>query len=166
MIINCRQWFWGESPSYRLSGKPIFPSPAPWVSLRLKVSPCSMDTIFHASLVWIMGWSTHCWNVSSPGQQTEPEPSLAVQDWPQCTAAEVHNAALAASPLSQGAILLNSSQSEQPWEQILHQLLSVKWPLGRVAYPSVDICPGSPDLAETLMSVFLLQQRGTFKASD
>lgn len=112
-----------------------------------KGESCSMDTIFHASLAWIMGWSTHSWNVSSPGQQTEAEPSLAVQGWPRCTAAEVHNAALAAScssPLSQGAILLNSSHSEQPWEEILHQLLIMKWPLRRAGLPLSWHLPRKP----------------------
>lgn len=117
---------------------------------------CSMDTIFHASLVWIMGWSTHCWNVSSPGQQTEPEPSPAVQDWPQCSAAEVHNTVLAASSLSQGAILLGSSQwTAQSSLKKKFCISCLAWNdlYVELTYPSVDIWPGRLDLAQLCVSL-------------
>lgn len=141
-----------------------------WVSLRLKVNLAawiqfSMPPVYES---WVDPL-THCWNVSSPGQQTEQEPSPAVQDWPKCSAAEVHNTALAAFSVSQGAILPGSSQwigQSSLKKKFCVTFLAWNDLYVELAYPSVDICPGSPDLAENVGSVFLLHQRGTFKASD
>lgn len=168
VIINYRHWFWGERPSHRLSGKPIFPFLALWVSLRLKVSPAawiqfSMPPMYES---WVGALTAEmCPVLVSKLSQSQVwlcRTDLSAQllrfttlflqclHWVRQLSCQVH------FWTAQSSLKKKFCISCLAWNDLYIQL----------DHPSVDICPGSPDLAENLRSVFLLHQRGTFKASD